>query len=388
MNWMAAVELVGSILLGVAAGVILYAYAGYPLVLLFASPFRKTPACDSDYIPSLTVLITAYNESRNIETKVRETLALDYPPGQLEVIVASDGSTDGTDEIVRSIDDSRVRLVRVEGRAGKTEAQNAAVPLCKGEIVVFSDATTKYHPRALREIASCYKDPAVGAVGGVYRYFEANQASPTGLGAIFYSGYDNMVRRLQSRVWSMCGCPGCIYSVRRSLYTPLRRGICSDLVEPLQIIKKGYRVQLAGGAFAFEESTHSAPDEMRMRVRVINNGMFGLLSVKELHNPLRYPLAAFHLISYKWLRWGVTLMLPFLLLGSLLLSLTHGWARILTAGQVLFYLIALLALRVPLHRIKPLGIPLYFCTLNAAVLYAFGKVLSGRRFERWEPIRK
>src|SRR5262249_8047725 len=151
----------------------------------------------------------------------RQTLSLDYPSGQLEVLVLSDCSTDRTDEIVSTFPDSRVRLVRLPERRGKTQAQNVAAKQATGEVLVFSDATAVYHPQALRYLAGNYQDPGVGAVSGRYKYFDPGDQSPTGLGSSVFWNYENLIKTMQSRIRTITGCCGCIYSVRRAAYTEL-----------------------------------------------------------------------------------------------------------------------------------------------------------------------
>ena len=155
-----------------SAGVIFYVYAGYPALLFLISRFRRTATGDSSFTPSISILIAAYNEEKSIGKKLEETLALDYPADRREILVLSDCSSDATDDIVRSFADRGVRLIRVPQRLGKTNAQNFGVREATGEVLVFSDATTKYHPQALRYLAANYADAQVGAVSGRYQYFD------------------------------------------------------------------------------------------------------------------------------------------------------------------------------------------------------------------------
>jgi cellulose synthase/poly-beta-1,6-N-acetylglucosamine synthase-like glycosyltransferase len=159
-------------------GVIFYTYFGYPLLTLFLSLFINHPVNKQDIEPTVTFLITAYNEEKNIRQKLDNALSLDYPGDKLEIIVASDGSTDKTDEIVKEFSDKGVILVRVEGRVGKTETQNQSVQKAKGDIIIFSDATTTYHKNAIRKLVRNYNDPSIGAVSGRYEYMNPRPADP------------------------------------------------------------------------------------------------------------------------------------------------------------------------------------------------------------------
>jgi cellulose synthase/poly-beta-1,6-N-acetylglucosamine synthase-like glycosyltransferase len=370
-------------------GILIYVYVGYPTILGGLALLVKRPKPEPGYHPRLSILIAAYNEETDIRRKVKETLALDYPADRMEVLVLSDASTDQTDSIVRSIIDPRVRLLRLEQRRGKTGAQNAGVRASSGEIIVFSDATTKYHPQALRYLACNYLDAKVGAVSGRYHYFDREGNSPTGPGTIAFWNYENLIKRLQSRIRTLTGCCGCIYSVRKSVYTELPDHIVSDLVQPLWVIKKGYRVVFESRALAYEETTKSASEEFAMRVRIITGGISGLMSVAELLKPWRHFWVAFQLLSHKVSRWLVPLFLPMLFATNAVLAIDSGVYRLAFVLQSLFYFWALLAVWVPVNRWwKPLTVPLYFCTLNAAALMGLIGAWLGRQYSMWEPVRR
>jgi cellulose synthase/poly-beta-1,6-N-acetylglucosamine synthase-like glycosyltransferase len=372
----------------IAVTALVYVYVGYPALLASVAPFCKRRRGTPGYYPSMSIIIAAYNEAGHIGCKIAETLALDYPADKLEILVVSDHSADGTDAIVSGCPNTRVRLIRNAERKGKTYAQNEGVKQARGEIVVFSDATTVYDRQALMYLACNYEDPEVGAVSGLYRYIDPHGKSPTELGSITFWNYENMIKRLQSRIRTLTGCSGCIYSLRRSIYTPLSETACSDLVEPLQVIKHGYRVAFEDRAIAYEEPTRSARDEFRMRVRVATHGISGVLALAELLKVWRYGWISFQLISHKLLRWLVPVFLIVLLASSALLSTRRGYGYVFYA-QVLFYLYGLASLLIPVHRHwKPLGLPLYFCTLNLATLVSFVKFFRGQRYAVWETVRR
>jgi cellulose synthase/poly-beta-1,6-N-acetylglucosamine synthase-like glycosyltransferase len=360
---------------------------GYPLLLAIVSRLFSRRSPDPGYTPSLSVLIAAYNEEAGIRTKIERTLALDYPPEKLEILVLSDGSTDRTDEIVQSMSDPRVRLLRVEGRKGKTNAQNEGVVRARGDVLVFSDATTIYHPQALLYLACNYSDPRVRAVSGRYQYFDSHGKSPTGLGTVAFWSYENLIKIMQSRIRTISGCCGCIYSVRREAYTALAPDVISDLVQPLHVIQQGYRVVFEDRAVAYEETTQSTSEEFSMRVRVVTRGMRGLLSVPSLLIPWRFGWVSFQLWSHKLLRWLVPFFLLLVFTNSLFLA-SAPFYRDLLLAQAAFYAVTLLSLVVPLQRVwKPLGIPLYFCTLNAAAFLSVLEILRGKKYVVWETVR-
>jgi cellulose synthase/poly-beta-1,6-N-acetylglucosamine synthase-like glycosyltransferase len=371
-----------------SVALIFYTYLGYPLLLkalaLFITHKSALPTEDS----SLTLLICAHNEEQSIEAKLLNSLALDYPRTKLQIIVVSDGSTDATDELVQCFADRGVELIRINHQMGKTNAQNVAMAHAMGEIVIFSDATTLYEPDALRLLAGNFSNPAVGACSGRYVYVNAGGDASNSSGAKVFAGYDNTVRALQSQVWGITGCCGCIYSVRRSLYTPLEPHIISDLVQPLHVLKQGYRVTLEPGALAREVTASTSRQEFSMRVRVIARALAGLYSVRELLVPWRSPWIAFQLWSHKLLRWSVSLMLIGIAVSSAFLH-QIPFFRVAVLLQLVFYSMALLGAFVPLPETLPiLRLPLYFCTINAAALAGFMQFIRGNRYVSWRPVRE
>lgn len=381
-------EVAAAVVFWLAVGLIAYVYVGYPAFIAFLNLFRRPQRAEPDNYPSISVLIAAYNEEAGIGEKLEKTLALDYPKDKLEVIVLSDCSSDRTDEIVQSFTDPRIRLLRMKERKGKTHAQNEGVKACTGEVLVFSDATTNYHPMSLRYLASNYRDSSVGAVSGRYEYFDPDGTSPTGMGSRLFWNYENLIKLWQSRLRTISGCCGCIYSVRREAYTDLPADVISDLVQPLWVISKGYRVVFEDRALAYEHTTRSSEEEFSMRVRVVTRGIRGILSVSQLLNPFRWGWVSFQLLSHKVLRWLIPVFMLLALVSSGLL-VSYPLYRYLFIAQAAFYLVALLSIFVPMHKnVKVLGIPLYFCTLNAAAFLSLIEVARGRKYVVWQTVRK
>lgn len=367
---------------------IFYTYAGYSLLIIALSLFFNNRVGKKAITPKVTFLITAYNEEKNIAQKLENTLSLDYPKGKLEILVASDGSTDRTEEIVKGFAQKGVRLLRVEGRVGKTATQNAAVKAATGEIIIFSDATTTYEKNNILNIVRNYADPEVGAVSGRYEYFNPTGAA-IGTGNILFWKYENLIKSSQTRIKTISGCCGCIYSVRKKAYEPLPPDIISDLVEPLKILEKGYRIVFEPEAVAYEETTEKAGEEFKMRIRVISRGMRGLFYMKKLFNPLKFPFISFQLFSHKVLRW----LIPFFMIGILLSNLfllDMTFYKITMALQAAFYGMAAAAwLGEKAHlRLKVFSIPLYFSTVNLASLVSLYKTLKGFKAVTWETVRK
>ncbi|HET8760886.1 MAG TPA: glycosyltransferase family 2 protein [Nitrospiria bacterium] len=367
---------------------ITYTYVGYPLVILLLGTIIRRRVDRRPIEPTVTFLITAYNEEKNIAQKLENTLSLDYPHEKLDVLVALDGSTDRTEDIVRGFADRGVRVVRVDGRVGKTETQNQAVKHAKGEVIIFSDATTRYELGNIRAFVRNYADPTVGAVSGCYSYHNPTGAT-IGVGNILFWKFENFIKTSQTRIRTLTGCCGCIYSVRRALYKPLPADIISDLVEPLKILESGYRIGFEPEAVAYEETTESASEEFRMRIRVISRGMRGLLMMRTLFNPFRYGFVAFQLFSHKLLRWLVPIFLIVLLGASA--ALAHiPFYRVALVLQLAFYGCALVGWMMEKMRLKMkvFAVPLYFLTVNIASLISLYKTLRGYKAVTWETVRR
>jgi cellulose synthase/poly-beta-1,6-N-acetylglucosamine synthase-like glycosyltransferase len=371
-----------------SVALILFAYAGYSLVIALLALVVRRRIERRPIEPTVTLLITAYNEARGIARKLEESLELDYPRDKLEIIVASDGSTDGTDDIVKQFADRGVKLVRVEGRVGKTATQNEAVRAATGDVIVFSDATTRYEPNALRNLVRNYADPSVGAVSGRYEYYSPSGA-PMGLGTILFWKYENAIKSFQTRIATITGCCGCIYSVRRALYVPLPGIIISDLVQPLKILEQGARIVFERDALAYEETTERAKEEFSMRVRVISRGMHGILYMRALLNPLKFPFVAFQLIGHKVLRWFVPVLALVAFVANAFL-LGEPLYNALFAAQLALFVMAGVGMLWERRAQCPkwLALPLYFVVVNAASLAAMWSVFRGVRATTWETVRR
>jgi cellulose synthase/poly-beta-1,6-N-acetylglucosamine synthase-like glycosyltransferase len=371
-----------------SAAALFYTYAGYPLLLVVMSRLRPRLVRRADWTPSVTIIITAYNEERALAAKLEDTLALDYPQGSLEVIVASDCSSDRTDEIVRDFGARGVRLNRQPERLGKTAAQNAAVERASGEIIVFSDATTFYQKDVLRTMMPNFADPTVGCVTGQVIYTDS-AGSSVGHGTRSYWSYEFFLKKHESSVCSLIGVCGCLYAVRSSAYVPLYHEACSDFVIATKMVEQGLRAVYEPAAVCSEETNIQANKELNTRVRIMTQTFADLWRNRAMLNPLRSGFYAVELLSHKVLRYLVPLFLIAILAASAALAPRSMSFALVLAAQISFYGAAGLAgllERAGLHT-HLLAIPQYFVLGNLASLIAFYQFLRGERYMRWEPIR-
>jgi cellulose synthase/poly-beta-1,6-N-acetylglucosamine synthase-like glycosyltransferase len=368
---------------------LLYTYIGYPALVGLVGAIRPRPHKRAACEPTVTVVITAYNEERALAAKLENTLELDYDPMKLEIIVASDCSTDRTDEIVQSFKDRGVRLHRQHERLGKTAAQNSAVTQARGEIILFSDATTLYRPDVLRALVPNFADSTVGCVAGHLTYVDPTR-SGTGRGASSYWSYETFLRRNESRISSLIGAPGCLYAVRRDAYVPLYHEACSDFIIATKMVEQGLRAVYEPQAVCEEETNRQADRELRMRVRIIAQTLTDLWRHRALLNPLRGGFYSIQLLSHKVLRYLVPMFLVIVFLTSAVLAPNLWFYTIVFAGQVVFYAAALVGWLLERRGVTlgPLVLPAYFVLANLAAILAFYQFLRGERYARWEPLRE
>lgn len=366
-----------------------YAYLGYPLLLILLSRIMHRPVKSEEWTPSVSVVIAAYNEERDLAAKLENTLALDYPKSKLEVIVTSDCSTDHTDEIATSFASRGVRLHRQNERLGKTPAQNAAAAQARGEIIVFSDATTHYRPDVLRLMMPPFADPSVGCVTGRVIYRDRKDSS-VGAGTQSYWNYEFFLKKHESAVCSLIGVCGCMYAVRKSAYVPLYNDACSDFVIATTMVEQGLRAVYVPEAVCIEEPNRQARKELAARVRIISQTFADLWRNRAVLNPFTSGFYAIQLWSHKLMRYMVPMCLIAIFASTAFLAQRSTLYAVLFVLQVCFYLAALVssALEKVGLNVRYLALPQYFVITNLASLIAFVKFLRGERYARWEPSRE
>lgn len=371
------------------AAALLYTYAAYPVLVTLVSVLRPRRLKRGPCQPTVSVIITAYNEERDIAGKLENTLALDYPKELLEIIVASDCSSDRTDEIVRDFASHGVLLYRQPQRLGKTTAQNAAVERARGEILLFSDATTMYQPGVLRAMMPNFADPSVGCVAGRLVYVDPS-GSTVGSGAVTYWNYETFVKKHESRACSLIGASGCMYAVRRSAYLPLYPEAHGDFIIATKMVQQGLRTVFEPEAVCTEETNRRVSNELSMRVRVITQTFNDLWRHRAMLSPFRSGFFAVQLFSHKVMRYLVPFFLVVTFATSAALVTTSLFYRLAFAIQVIGYVCA--ALAVVLERVgirsRMLALPQYFVLANIASVLALYKLVRGERYARWEPIRE
>ncbi len=366
---------------------LVYVYAGYPLLLFLAGSLRReSRRTRPARLPRVSLIISAYNEEDVIREKILNSLRLDYPRDRLEVVVACDGCTDGTAAIAREFAAEGVRVFDLP-RQGKNGTLNEVVPQTRGDIILFTDANGKFQRDALSTLVRHFADPQVGSVCGELIYLSADD-NVVAKGYNLYWRYDQQLKRLESRLACLLGANGSIFAIRKSLYHPLAGFVSNDMVLPIQVAARGYDVVYEPGAISREAGSKDAAEELGRRSRIVGRGILGVRVVLPEVLRGRRGLLLWELLSRKFLRYCT----PFFLVGLAAsnLFLLTGIYRWTLAAQALFYGGALLSVglrRVGLH-FRPLSLPHYFVLGNIAAAMGWWKVLAGRELTKWETVAR
>ena len=381
------------IVLGLALALFLYAYLGYPLVLWVLSRVRNRPLPGPDEVeewPTLSISVPAYNEAAQIRELIHSLLALDYPRDRVQILVVSDCSDDGTDEIVREYADQGVELLRMPERGGKNRAENHAAQFLTGEIVVNTDASIRIHKGALKPLVAVFTDPEIGCASGRDISVGAGEYTENA-GESGYVGYEMGIRDLETRVSGIIGASGCFYAIRPHLHRlPLPESLSRDFSAALHSEEHGYRAVSVPRATCLVPRSPSLHKEYRRKVRTITRGLQTLWYKRFLLNPFRHGWFAWMLFSHKICRW----LLPwagiaaFLALGVLAFRSPLA-AAAFAAGWVVLGMAAVgwvLAGRDAAPRL--FSVPAFLVAGNLAAAHALLRALRGGQDKLWEPTRR
>jgi glycosyltransferase involved in cell wall biosynthesis len=363
-----------------AAALAVYAWAGYPLLLMALAPITNRKVVKRRVTPPVTFIITAYNEEQRLRAKIENTLAQDYPASRFEVIVASDCSTDRTDEIAREYE--RVRLVRASERRGKEAAQQRALEAASGDVIVFSDVATALEPGAVSSIVANFADPAVGCVSSVDRLVDA-QGRVTGEGA--YVRYEMWLRTLETRVHSLVGLSGSFFAARRDVCRLWAADRQSDFSTALNAVALGLRAVLDPEAVGYYCTIADDRREGGRKTRTVVRGLAVLARHVRMLNPFRYGLFAWQLASHKLCRWLVPMaMIAAAAANVFLLSRSPIYVATF-ALQVAFYGAAAIGAWTGAAALR---IPSFLVLSHAAILVAWYRFACGERMTSWTPSRR
>ena len=363
-----------------AAGVVAYTWIVYPILICLASRLRRPIQPTGWCLPSVSCVIAVHNEAAHLPAKLENLRSIDYPESLVQVVIGSDGSTDGTNAILA--DASRrmplTTVVHAE-RHGKPTMLNTLVPLATGEVLVFMDARQRLAPQALKALVQPFQDPSVGCVSGEL-VFEDASGGPAGVS--LYWNYEKFIRKCESRLGTMLGATGAFYAIRRELFQPIPAdALLDDVVVPFRAIERGYRAVLEPQAVVFDRVAADARAEFVRKTRTLAGNFQLLRYFPWLLNPFR-GLVAWQFLSHKLLRLFVPYCLAVMFFASWFLRFDPFYI-LLAAGQAVFYGLAA-AGAVSNASMRVLSVPYTFCLMNWAAVVGLYRFLAGSQRVAWQ----
>ncbi len=359
-----------------------YSYAIYPALLKLVPPRQQDLQTSRPaLLPAVSLIIACRNEVARLRHKLDNALDLEYP--MIEIVVASDASDDGSDEIVREYGCKGIRLVRSPERLGKEYAQGLAISEAKGEVLVFSDAGTDLPADSIRKMVENFDDPCVGAVSSEDR-FVTEDGRMAGEGA--YVRYEMWLRRLESQRAGLVGLSGSFFGVRRSIVGEWNANIPSDFACALHAVRAGMRAVADPRVIGVYRDIKDPSKEFARKVRTAIRGMTAVAAMSEVLNPFKYGIFAFQVWGHKVMRWLVPWFMALLLAASALLAREHALYAAAFSIQLLGYGAALVGALVPTaRRFVLVKLAYFFVQVNLALARASLEFLRGRRIVQWEP---
>lgn len=370
-----------------AVGGLVYTLVGFPLLVLGRARWRPRPHHEAAVTPTVTVIIAAHNEAVDLPAKLTNVLSVDYPVDRLDVIVASDGSTDQTVELARAAGEGRTQVLDLP-RSGKAGALNSALDVATGEIVCFTDANSMLSNGALRALVRPFADPDVGGVAGNQVYTRPDDGAVSG--ELAHWDMDRALKTAASRAGSVVSATGALYAVRRELVQPVIDGVTDDFYVSTGVLVAGRRLVFAPDAVASEPVSSSADEEWRRKQRVMTRGFRSVRARRELLDPFHHGWDAVQIITYKVFRR--LLAVPIVVIGvtSLLLRRRHPFYAVVGALQATFWALAAIGHLTRDTRFgsrRVLALPMFVGMGLIASVRAATDVLTGREIRQWTPER-
>lgn len=379
--------------------IIFYSYLGYGLLLFLLVKIKESffgkrkNTEDVVYEPEVTLFVTAYNEKDFIDMKLQNSFSLDYPREKVRHVWITDGSDDGTPDLLRNY--PGVEVYHQSERAGKIAAMNRGMQFVKTPLVIFSDGNTMLGKESIRRIVDLFKDPGVGCVSGEKRIFNKDTAAAT---EGIYWKYESKLKQWDARLYSVVGAAGELFALRTDLFRPVEKDtLLDDFIISLRIAMQGYTIQYDPDAYAIENPSANVREELKRKIRISAGGIQSVIRLKALLNPFKYGALSFQYISHRVLRWTLApLGLAIILICNFLIALSEGFfngSSIYTWlfwGQVLIYLMALAGwfLEERKIKIKILFVPYYFMIMNLAVYLGFRRYIKKQQSVNWERAKR
>lgn len=374
--------------------IIFYTFIGYGVILfvlvkLLRSRNDEPFQIDNHDLPSVSIVIAAYNEEDFIMEKVSNLKNINYPPDKLQLVFVTDGSTDRTYDILSGI--KNIYLYHKPERNGKTAAINRIMPKINSDITVFNDANTLINKEAVYNLVRHFiRDEKVGSVAGEKRILTGTSDNASSSGEGFYWKYESFLKKMDSKLHTAMGAAGELFAIRTELYNyPSKDIIIEDFVVTLNILKKGFIIKYEPDAYAMERSSANIREELKRKIRIAAGGIQAIILFREFLNIFKYGLISFQFISHRVLRWSLTpILLPVLLILNLFIlwELPATFYVITLIAQLIFYLSAFIGYIMQFRKIKfkIFFIPFYFLMMNYAVYAGFFRYIRGKQSSVWE----
>ncbi len=380
--------------------IVFYAYIGYGILLFILVKIKRLFSKNNrefqdGYEPDVTLFIAAYNEKDFVAEKVKNSLELDYPKDKLHMVWVTDGSDDGTPDVLKQY--PGVEVHHLPQRSGKIGAMNRGMKFVKTPVVVFCDANTMLGRESIRRIVHLFSNPKVGCVSGEKRIFSKDKDSAAGAGEGLYWKYESTLKKWDAELYSVVGAAGELFAIRTELYQEVERDtLLDDFIISLRVAQKGYTIQYDPEAYAIETASANVKEELKRKIRISAGGIQSVVRLSSLLNVFKYGTLSFQYISHRVLRWTLApLSLLLMLITGLILALNEGifsfgLYSIIFWLQVLFYLSALLGwyLENRSIRLKLLFVPYYFFIMNLSVFLGLKRYLKGSQSVNWERAKR
>lgn len=381
--------------------IIFYSYLGYGILLFLIIKIRRILGLsknfegNEDYEPEVTLFVSAFNEKDYLEQKVKNSKSLNYPQGKVTQIWVTDGSDDGTPDLLKKFEG--VEVHHKDERAGKIAAMNRGMAFVNTPIVIFSDANTDLGKDSIREIVRLFRNPTVGCVSGEKRIYSKDADSAAGAGEGMYWKYESQLKKWDAELYSVVGAAGELFAIRTALWQEVEKDtLLDDFMISLRVAMSGYTIQYNPEAYAIETASANVKEELKRKVRISAGGIQSVVRLRALLNFFKYGTLSFQYISHRVLRWTLTPLLLFLIIpANFVLAQNEGLFSlglfsVLFWGQVLFYTAALLGwfLENRQIRLKVLFIPYYFFIMNLSVFLGFGRYIKGNQSVNWERAKR
>ena len=381
--------------------ILVYTYAGYAFILFFLLQVKKlipgkTKSTLQNYEPHVCLFVTAFNEKDYIAQKVSNSFELDYPKEKVQYLWITDGSDDGTPEMLKNYDE--LEVYHSPERRGKMHAMNRGMKFVTAPVVIFSDTNTRLNKNAIREIVARFSDKKVGCVAGEKRIVEHDADAAAAAGEGLYWKYESWIKKMDAKLNSAVGAVGELFAIRRELFEEVEtETILDDFIISLRIAQKGYKIDYTPNAYAEETASLNVKEELKRKIRITAGGIQTMLRLKSLFNPFKFGLLSWQYFSHKVLRWTLApfslflvFFLNFLIVWNNAVWFTPTIYTLLFYVQLLCYLLAAIGWFFENRKLhfKLIFIPYYFVSINYASVRGVFRFFRGKQSVNWEKSKR